>query len=446
MCSPLDPLSCPDAIARGIHGAGDVVSDLVTNNLATILSGLTEQLHAGIKFLSVVLAGWILVPSTRVCPDGGDWMADCASSSAPAAQVRGWLLPVTALVAVVGILWQAITMTITRKGEPLLVVLKGLFAIALWGAVGIVGTQLALRAGDAYAYWILQRAIFGDSANPTQALGEAIASMSAGESYTAVLVLILLQVPFFLATLVQIVLMVFREGTVVVLAGQLQLAAAGGLTRLTSGWLAKVTGWMLALIAYKPVAASIYAVAFALMGDGVRNLIMGLAVMVMALIALPALLRLFNWSVGAIGSGSSHTLGVLGTGLAAGLHGASAMRGLGGYGATEHARWLDTHGPAAGGATPGTPARPDGPPPSPPRPPSPSAPNGAGGAPSPGPATPSGATSASAGTNGAGAGAAAGAASGGATFIADAAGQAVRRAQQQVHRAADAASDAMDGR
>ena len=90
--------------------------------------------------------------------------------------------------------------------------------------------------------------------------------MSAGESYTAVLVLLLLQIPFLLVTLVQIILMIFREGAVVVLAGQLQLAAAGGFTRLTSGWLAKVTGWMLALIAYKPVAASIYAVAFALHG------------------------------------------------------------------------------------------------------------------------------------------------------------------------------------
>ena len=54
--------------------------------------------------------------------------------------------------------------------------------------------------------------------------------MSAGESYTAVLVLLLLQIPFFLVTLVQIILMIFREGAVVVLAGQLQLAAAGGFT------------------------------------------------------------------------------------------------------------------------------------------------------------------------------------------------------------------------
>jgi hypothetical protein len=333
-------------------------------------------------------------------------------------------------------------MAITRKGEPLLTVLKGLFATALWGVVGIAGTQLALRAGDSYSYWILQQAIFGGSLNPTKDLGEALASMSAGESYTAVLVLLLLQLPFFLVTVMQILLMIFREGAVVVLAGQLQLAAAGGFSKLTSGWLAKVTGWMLALLAYKPVAASIYAVAFALMGDGIRNLVMGLAVMIMALIAMPALMKLFNWSVGAIGNGNANSLGMLGTSLAAGMHGASAMRGLGGHGATEHARWLDAHGPGAGGAGGGSAAG--------------GGPGGggvpAGGSPASG-ASLSGAASSGAGSSGAAASsasaagsAAAGAASGGATLAAEAAVQAVQKAKEQVRQAVDAAGDAMGGK
>jgi hypothetical protein len=448
MCSPFDPLSCPAALAQGIQDkAADAITNLVTNNLTTLLSGLTDQLHTGIKFLAIMLAGWILVPSTQACPDNAaGWMAACASGTSPAAQVRGWMLPITALVAVLGILWQAITMVITRKGEPLLTVLKGLFSVALWGVVGIAGTQLALRAGDSYSYWILQQAIFGDSLNPTNDLGEALASMSAGESYTAVLVLLLLQVPFFLVTLMQILLMIFREGAVVVLAGQLQLAAAGAFSKLTSGWLAKVTGWMLALLAYKPVAASIYAVAFALMGDGIRNLVMGLAVMIMALIAMPALMKMFNWSVGAIGNGNTNSLGMLGTSLAAGMHGASAMRGLGGHGATEHARWLDTHGPGAGPGTDSpTGAGPGG-----------GGPGGGGGPLGAAPASASSAGSGSMGAASSSAGsasassaagsAAAGAATGGATLAADAAMQAAQKAKDQVYRAADAAGGAMGGK
>src|SRR4051812_19497461 len=117
MCSPLDLLSCPDAIANGVSDkTTQVVSGLVTNNLDTMLLGLTEQMQSGIKFLSILLAGWILVPSTTICPThngGGDWVAACASGTNPAAQVRSWMLPITALVAVLGILWQAITMVIT---------------------------------------------------------------------------------------------------------------------------------------------------------------------------------------------------------------------------------------------------------------------------------------------------------------------------------------------
>jgi hypothetical protein len=427
MCSPFDPLSCANVIAKGITGPASVVSGLAHDGLSVMLAELTGELHSAIAALSTTLAAWILVPSTPVCPSTGpDWVAACAAGASPAAQVRGWLLPITALIAVLGILWQGVVMVTTRRGEPLLIVLKGLFATALWGAIGIAGTQLAVRAGDAYAFWVLQKAIFGDSSDPTRSVGEAIASMSVGASITAALVLVLLQSLMLFATLAQIILMIFRDGAVIVLAGQLQLAAAGGFTRLTGGWLAKVTGWMLALIAYKPVAATIYAVAFALMGAGVRNLITGLAIMILAIFAMPAVMRLFNWGVGAIGNGSHDTLGLLGTTVAAGLHGTSVVRGLGGYSAGEHARWLDLNGPDAG-------------------------PTGAGTASGPSAATYLSHYGASAGSSApaaarTGASAAGAAATGGATLAAEAAVQVKQQAQEQIRAQVKRATDAIDGK
>jgi hypothetical protein len=444
MCSGFDPLSCllVKAASGLIGGSGpgdvatDVVTGLVTKNFAAILGWITAQLHEGIQAIALVLAGWILVPATKVClTTDADWIATCATGTSPAVQLRGWLLPITALVAIVGIVWQGITMAVTRRGEPLLTVLKGLFSTALWGAVGIAGTQLVLRAGDAYAFWILKQAIFGDATDPTASLGSAIAGMSAADSIASAPVLLLLLPGFLFVTVAQIILMIFREGAVVILAGQLQLAAAGGFTRLTSGWLAKLTGWMLALIAYKPIAATIYAVAFALLGDGVRNLLMGLVVMLMAVIAMPALMRFFNWSVGAIAT-HGNGLGMIGTSLAAGLHGAAAVNGLGGYGATDHARWLDSHGPgtsgpADGGGPSGAGSAPTGPSTPPPTNPS-------------GGATSAGGTGTSTSASATGAAAAgAGAATGGvATVIIAAADQ----ARQQVHRGANAAGDAMQGK
>src|SRR5690606_30341619 len=94
----------------------------------------------------------------------------------PAVQVRAWLLPVTAIVAVLGVLWQATTMVISRRGEPLLIIVKALAAVALWGAVGIIGTQLVLWAGDAYTNWILMHAIGG---SPDDAGGSLAVNLAA---------------------------------------------------------------------------------------------------------------------------------------------------------------------------------------------------------------------------------------------------------------------------
>ena len=443
MCSPLDPLSCVDAIAGGV---GTAVEDAATRAVTSGLAAITDQLHLAIKALAVTLAGWIVVPSTPVCDTShSGWMQTCDEDVSPAAMLRGWVLPLTVLVTVIGVMWQGVVMTISRRGEPLLVIVKGLAAVVLWGAVGLVGTQLALRAGDAYAFWVLKRAIFGDSLNPTEDVGEALASMAAHTSYLGVIALLLLQVPFLLVTVAQIILMVFREGAVVILAGQLQLAAAGGLTRFTSGWLPRVAGWMLALLAYKPAAATVYAVAFALLGDGGRNIVMGLAVMVMAVVALPALLRLFTWTVGSVGSSHGAGLGLLASATAAGLHGAATIRGLGGYGPGEHARYLDSHGPSSGSPSGGSYSG--------------LGPTGRIMPPPPGPigtaslATSSPATSSSTGSSGssgmsvagaAGAGAT-GAAAGAAAGAALAVQQKVDEARERIQRSAGAAGDAMHG-
>jgi hypothetical protein len=165
-------------------------------------------------------------------------------------------------------------------------------------------------------------------------------------------VIILMGVVVILVGLLQTILMVFREGSVVILAGLLQLAAAGTITRATSGWLPRVLGWTLAMVAYKPAAASIYATAFLLMRSpekSGRNFVMGLAVLALSIIAMPALMKFFTWTTGGVHTGGGG-LGMLGAGAAAGVHGAASIRGaLGGHSAAEHARHLDTSlGPSGG--------------------------------------------------------------------------------------------------
>ena len=100
----------------------------------------------------------------------------------------------------------------------------------------------------------------------------------------------------------QAILMLFRQASLVILAGVLPLAAAGTLTPATRTWFKKVTGWMLAIIFYKPAAAAVYAAAFTLIGTGkgAGTVLMGFAMVGLSLLALPVLMRLFTWTTGQV--------------------------------------------------------------------------------------------------------------------------------------------------
>lgn len=443
MCSPLNISVCAAVVQAVLDAPAQVAQDAATDALSMLLSGLNTALHQAVKAMMVMLAGWLLVPSNPVCPgaDQAGWIQTCTTAASPATQLRSWMLPITILVASLGLLWQAIMLTVTRKGEPLLQALRGLGTVALWSAVGIVGTQLALKASDAYTVWILKQAIYGDSLNPAESLGTALATLSPGEAYGLLILGVLFNGLILFVAVAQIILMIFREASVVILAGMLQLAAAGSFTRLTSGWLPKVTGWMLALISYKAIAASVYAVAFALMGaDGVRNSIVGLAVMLLAIFALPVAMKFFNWTTGTLSQGPS-TLGMLGTAGAAGVHAASSLRGIGGYHVGDHATYMDQHGPGTGGAsstTAGTGT---------------TAATSSLGATAPTGAATAGSAAAGSATAGAagtattvGASATAGAATGGATVAAQAGVAAADAARRAADSAVTAAGDAAEGR
>jgi hypothetical protein len=217
-------------------------------------------------------------------------------------------------------------------------------------------------------------------------------------------VIVVLGIVAIIISAVQAVLMLFRQAALIVLAGILPLAAAGTLIPATRVWFKRVTGWMLALIFYKPAAAAVYATAFVLIGTGndVRTVLMGFAMVFMSLLALPVLMRLFTWTTGQVADSAAGG-GFLQTALA-GAVAVGAMRGSaggsGGSSAAEQARLVSAGlGPAPGGPSgaqaPCAGVRPSAT------------------APAPGPATPDasgmppGAASASAGAGAAGASAAA---------------------------------------
>jgi hypothetical protein len=395
-CGIDDPLACiPPSPAETVVQSG---VDALAKAIADAVASLVRN----------TVAWWVDVPSI-----------DVSAETSVVNSLRGYLLPVAVFVAVAGVMWAGIRMAFTGKANPLIDVGRGLFAVALWSAIGVALPAAALEGSDALSSWIIDRAAGREFGTRMTAAFTA----QIGNPGLVIVVGILAIV----AALIQTILMFFREGSVLILTGVVVLAAAGQFNPATRPWLRRVTGWGLALIAYKPTAAMVYATGFTLIGQGrgVRSMFLGFAVLAISILALPALLKFFNWTVGAIGDGGG---GGLGAGLAAaggGLHAASWLGSNGsgddGHGdrAAQHARFIQQSlgpsngrpGTPSGSATSGAPA------------PAASAPapaaTGAGTG-----ATATGGTAATAGATGAGAAGASGAASAGAAGAAGASGAA----------------------
>lgn len=308
--------------------AGEAASAAVGPMLAaTVKEAITTMVVESV-------AWWVHLPSPDV--------------TNPATVLRQWMLPFTALVATGGILWQALLMIVTRKGEPLANVVKGVFATALWGGIAVIGTNALVGFADSYSTWLLLQGLDGN----VDALADRIGHLLIPGVVPPGLIIIIGAVEM-IAAVVQAVLLLFRNAAIIILTGLLQLAAAGSFTSGTANWLRKILTWHLALILYKPMAATIYAVGFMLVGDddnqSLTVWLSGVGMLGLSIVALPAMLRFFNWTVGAVQT-QGGGLGMLAAAGAAGVHGAASMRGV-----LDHARDMDRRygGPPPPSAPPG---------------------------------------------------------------------------------------------
>ena len=246
-----------------------------------MLGGIASAVQSGIAWMvTQTVTWWIQIPSP-----------DLAGEPA-VGQLQQWILPLAVAVAVLGVIIAGGRMALTRKADPLMDVGSGLVVIAATSAVGVLLPSLLLKAGDAWSSWVLRESAGGQfAARLTSVLTLSGATPA---------VVVVLGIVAIIISAIQAVLMLFRQGALVILAGMLPLAAAGMLTPATRGWFRRVTGWMLALIFYKPAAAAVYATAFTMIGagQGTRTVLMGFAMVFMSLLALPVLMRFFTWTTG----------------------------------------------------------------------------------------------------------------------------------------------------
>src|ERR1700677_437073 len=332
-------MGCPSFLFVVCMVAPHIVSGLghaVTGNfLGTLASGIQDAVS---WIFTNTATLWLRIPSP-----------DLANEPAIAA-MRQWLLPVTAAVAVGGMIAAGARMALTRRANPLLDVGTGLAAIAAAATLGVAVPDLLLRAGDAWTGWVLNVSVGGQFSSR---LSDILAAGAVPD-----VIVIMFGILALVMGALQAALLVFRQAAVIILAGVLPLAAAGATAPLTRAWIRKIVSWMLALIMYKPAAAAVYAAAFTMIGKGanLQTLLMGFVMLALSLLALPVLMRFFTWTTGAVSSGGG---GALLTGAAAGMAATGSLRGASGgassTSASEHASYLaaQQQQPAADSATPG---------------------------------------------------------------------------------------------
>jgi type IV secretion system protein TrbL len=399
-------------------GLGNVISGIADDAIGNLAKAIMEGMSQMVTTLSTF---WVAMPTVNLASEDGGTPSPVVSA------VNSALMPWTLTLAVLAVILGGIRMIWEQRGAPLKDLLRSLLTLTLVSGLGLGVISILVIAADAFAVAIIERSTDG------KGFAAAFQSIAVIQQSDAVFILIVLGLIGFIASLVQIVLMVVRSGMLVILAGILPTTAAFTNTEMGRQWFQKAVGWTIAFVLYKPAAAIVYSVAFLLMSnssgqDALVGSITGFSLMIVALFALPALMRFVTPMVGAVASGSGAAAGAAVGAMATGA--VSLGRGGSGRGnaapipATSTTSTQSTHAGSSPKGSDGAPG-----------------PRGGGGQPTPGVTGPGGAagaaTAGKAGTAGAAAGASGGAAAAGPAGMALAAGaQVATKTSQAIEKTA----------
>ena len=275
-------------------GFGNALEDIANDAIGNLAKSIMEGMSQMVTTLSTF---WVSMPTVNLTSEDGSTASPVVSA------VNSELMPWTLALAVLAVIIGGIRMIWEQRGAPLKDLLRSLLTLTLVSAIGLGTISILVIAADAFASVIIERSTDG------KGFADAFQKIAAVHTSDAVFILIILGLIGLIASLVQIVLMVVRSGMLVILAGILPTTAAFTNTEMGRQWFQKAIGWTIAFILYKPAAAIVYSVAFLLMSktsgeDALIGSITGFTLMIVALLALPALMRFVTPMVGAVASGS----------------------------------------------------------------------------------------------------------------------------------------------
>ncbi|MFB0840200.1 hypothetical protein ACETK3_19625 [Arthrobacter sp. E44] len=295
-CNPLtDGAACVAGKVIGgvVGGAKDAAAGAVNSAVDSGANGLGEtMMGAWDSIMKGFLTSW-LDSGMLVSLDGASmqWLGD-------------QLQVISIFLATIGIMVACVWTMVHARGDQAVKVSKALLMTFLVTTLGTALMQVAIPAGDAFAKWILNEA--GVTVSGYGAIGpasQATGSIGAGLAIIAGIFGVI-------ATLLQWIIMIIRATVLPLLIAFWPVAAAAAMIRGAEGGFATITKWLIAFLIYKPVAAIIYAFAWKLKsgGDGIGGVINGMLLLVLAVAALPAIMKLLGPATSAMGSAAGGTM------------------------------------------------------------------------------------------------------------------------------------------
>lgn len=312
----------------------DWVLGSVTDWVSEGISGLAAiAINSFISLFKLFMMSWALRDTVSLVDDTGE--GDGPSSATAVDSVQDQIFPLVAVIAVCGLIAASARLAWTRRADPLTNVLSGILTLAITTFLGLAVAQLLVNLSDSISNSLIEDTVSTGALDLDDSLMENNLQVLAYAFFALFVGVIGI---FFL--IAQMAFMLLRDASLIVLAGVLPLAAVGKMIPGTQ-WFEKITGWMLALIFYKPCAVMVLWVGFMLLeGGGMSNgsgisegispdagpeaidigneddhdgatiggmldlaytMTMGVIVLGLGLLAMPVMVKLFDFTVGHVG-------------------------------------------------------------------------------------------------------------------------------------------------
>jgi len=242
-------------------------------------------------------------------PDGA---GDLAAPGGLVAALGAYTTTLVAATATLGVIVAGTRLAIgsSRADQPARDLARGLMVLALVAGAGAATVQAVRSVLDDAADGLLTRGLDGA---PVASQLAALVDLQRGGITPGVT--FLLGLLGSLSTFVQFFVMVARGPVLALLVGLLPIAAASAMTGTGMAYVRRLVAWIGALTAYKFVAGLLYAGAFlavrgtdggsvsaasaAAGSDRITGVVTGIALVIVAVGALPALVRLLTPAVAA---------------------------------------------------------------------------------------------------------------------------------------------------